>query len=774
MRVLAYSRGRGITLGMMALGGFIAGGLVLLGARPSAQQTGRPDGFISGDVASSKGAEAGVWVIAETNDLPTKFIKIVVTDDTGKFVLPELPKATYSVWVRGYGLVDSARVNATPGATLSLKADLAKTRQEAAQIYPSNYWLSLLQIPPKTAFPGTGTGPGGNGISTDVKTQAWFINRVQQGCQDHHQLGGKVTRDISHMKNFDSTQAAWDYRLKTGQRGDGMSAAADQAGRPAILKMFADWTDRIAAGEVPPAPPRPKGIERNLVLTMWDWAAENAFLHDLTSTDRRNPSVNAGGPVYAVSAGHGKVTIVDLAANSSKEITVPTREDPNTVPTRHPQTILEPSNWWGRTLHWGDTPDKKGDPHNPMMDGKGRIWMTSRIRGPVGPAWCKDGALNKYAAYFPLVDGEPRQARQASYYDPKTGKFALIDTCFGTHHLNFDSDANDTLWLSGDTNVVGWIDTKKYDETGDEQASQGWCPLVLDTNGDGTISKPWNEPGKPIDAALDTRIRTGAFFYGVASNPVDHSVWVTMIMPFPGAVVRLDRGKNPPETCIAEIYEPPLLDDFRIDKAKVEYDPMIEMGYGEEGNIIPANTGHSPRGLDVDAKGVVWTALAGSGHLANFDRRKCGTRNGPKATGQHCKEGWALSPNPGPKLKGVTDSGSADFHYFNWVDRFNTLGLGENLPMTVGTGSDSLQVQMPPATTDRARAPIERIVFRVPYPLGFYSRGMDGRIDDPNSGWKGRGLWAAFSTQILWQLEGGKGTRSKAVHFQLRPDPLAH
>ena len=117
------------------------------------------------------------------------------------------------------------------------------------------------------------------------------------------------------------------------------------------------------------------------------------------------------------------------------------------------------------------------------------------------------------------------------------------------------------------------------------------------------------------------------------------------------------------------------------------------------------------------------------------------------------------------QFKGVTDQGSADFIYFNWTDRYGTLGLGPDLPMMVGTGSDSLQVHMPKTG--------ERIILRVPYPLGFYSRGMSGRIDDPNAGWKGRGVFAAFSTQMLWQLEGGKGTRSKLVHFQMRPNPLA-
>jgi hypothetical protein len=71
---------------------------------------------IAGVVTSSKGPEAGVWVIAETKDLGTGYRKIVVTDDQGRYLLPDLPKANYSVWVRGYGLVDSAKVQAAPGS----------------------------------------------------------------------------------------------------------------------------------------------------------------------------------------------------------------------------------------------------------------------------------------------------------------------------------------------------------------------------------------------------------------------------------------------------------------------------------------------------------------------------------------------------------------------------------------------------------------------------------------------------------------------------------
>src|SRR6266576_4966553 len=102
---------------------------------------------IGGVVTGANGAEAGVWVIAETTDLPTKFAKIVVTDDQGRYLLPDLPQAAYQVFVRGYGLVDSARVSAKPGQHLDLKAVVAPDGRAAAQVYPANYWLSLLKMP---------------------------------------------------------------------------------------------------------------------------------------------------------------------------------------------------------------------------------------------------------------------------------------------------------------------------------------------------------------------------------------------------------------------------------------------------------------------------------------------------------------------------------------------------------------------------------------------------------------------------------------------------
>src|SRR5437660_10422386 len=157
-----------------------------------AQKIGPSD--IGGVVSGPKGPEAGVWVIAETTGLPTKYAKVVVTDDKGRYLIPELPKASYSVWVRGYGLVDSPKVQAAPGKALNLKALAAPSEKQAAEYYPGMYWYSMLKIPAKSEFPGT--GEKGNGISDNIKSQEQWVDTVKNACQSCHALGSAGIRKV--------------------------------------------------------------------------------------------------------------------------------------------------------------------------------------------------------------------------------------------------------------------------------------------------------------------------------------------------------------------------------------------------------------------------------------------------------------------------------------------------------------------------------------------------------------------------------------------------
>src|SRR5262245_7072260 len=173
---------------------------------------------IGGVVTGPKGPEAGVWVIAETTDLPTRYAKIVVTDDQGRYVIPDLPKAKYKVWVRGYGLVDSAKVDAEPGRQLNLTAVLAPNEKAAAEYYPPIYWYSMLRIPPKNEFPGT--GPQGNGINPGQRSQHYWLADVKSlGCISCHALGTPGTRTIPRefSKDFANSRDAWLRRVQAGQ-----------------------------------------------------------------------------------------------------------------------------------------------------------------------------------------------------------------------------------------------------------------------------------------------------------------------------------------------------------------------------------------------------------------------------------------------------------------------------------------------------------------------------------------------------------------------------
>src|SRR6266850_2535461 len=248
--------------------------------------------------------------------------------------------------------------------------------------------------------------------------------------------------------------------------------------------------------------------------------------------------------------------------------------------------LMQPSPYWGDEKIW----DSKANNHNGMIDKKGRVWFAARFRDADNPAFCKKGSDHPSAKLFPVE----RTNRQLTMLDPKNRfppfsaqQYTFVDTCFGTHHLQFGYDANETLWTSGGGPVVGWINTKMFAETGDIAKSQGWTALVLDTNGNGKRDD-YVEPNQPVDPTKDKRIT--AAFYGVAPNPADSSAWGS-VLGYPGGLLRVTLGSNPPATALSEYYEPP-------------------------------TPGYSPRGMDIDSNGVVWAPLA-SGHLASFDRRKC-------------------------------------------------------------------------------------------------------------------------------------------------------
>ena len=383
---------------------FLAVSLVVTRAQQPAAETVKIGAdAIGGVVTGPKGPEAGVWVIAETTDLGTRYIKTVVTDDRGRYVIPELPKANYDVWVRGYGLVDSPKQKMSPGKNLNLTAVTAPNAKAAAEYYPSNYWYALAQPPAKSEFPGT--GPEGNGINTNLKSQAQWLRLMKtDSCESCHPLGGKGTRTLlPALGKFNSSAEAWDRRIQSGQAGTSMLSGINQLGRPRALKMFADWTDRIAAGEYPKeAPPRPQGVERNVVITQWDWAGPTVYLHDEIASDKRNPTVNANGMIYGgLELSAPFLSVLDPVHATTSRVMLHPR-DPNTPPAA-PPSMPKPSPYWGDEVIWNG----QNNVHNPMFDEKGRVWITTTIRGQENPAWCKEGSSHPSAKLTPVGDLRP-------------------------------------------------------------------------------------------------------------------------------------------------------------------------------------------------------------------------------------------------------------------------------------------------------------------------------------------------------------------------------
>jgi hypothetical protein len=676
---------------------------------------------IGGQVTGANGPEAGVWVIAETTELPTKYAKSVVTDDQGRYVIPDLPTANYQVWVRGYGLVDSPKVRAKPGEQLNLRAVPAPDERAAAHYYPAIYWYAMMQMPPEKDFGGS------TEIPKNITRDTWRQRMGNVDCIGCHQLGQESTRTIpAQFGEFKTGAEAWMRRVGSGQTGEFMvnRLAGQLGGVP--FKYFGDWTDRVAKGELPKnKPQRPQGVERNVVVTSWEWGTEKQFTHDLISSDRRYPTVNAYGPLYgSPEYSSDEIPILDPKTHKVTFFKMPVA-DPNTPesfgPPFHASAVAkptQPSAYWGDEKIWS----QRANNHNGMFDKSGRVWFAAAVRGIENPGFCKKGSDHPSAKVFPL----DRSGRQVSMLDPKTMKYSFIDTCFGTHHPQFGYDADDTLWLSGTGPVAGWVNTKTWDETGDAAKSQGWAPFVLDTNGNGKVDE-WTEPDQPVDAGKDKRI-AGSGPYAVMPHPTDGSVWYTVgVFAGTPGFLRFD-----PKSKLSEFY------------------------------AIPKE-GIGVRGGDIDKNGVVWGS-GSNGTLVSFDRRKCkAPLNGPNATGNHCPEGFAYYKYPGPAFEGF-DNGSAEASYYTWVDQHNTVGLGENVPISTANLNDGFA-----ALKDG-----QMVMLRIPYPLGFFAKGLDGRIDDPNAGWKGRGLWSTNGDRTPWLKEGGKGSKPRAVQIQVRPDPLVH
>ena len=267
-------------------------------------------------------------------------------------------------------------------------------------------------------------------------------------------------------------------RARAGRAGrPGHERHGDRrSGRRRGLEMFARWTDRIAAGDVPPAPPRPQGVERNLVLTMWDWGGPATFAHDELTTDKRNPTANAYGPIYGVDWGNDGFLIVDPLEHTAQELRIPVLDpkvppgqgavDAGAVAVLGRQAVL---------VRPGDHQSRRDGRQGPRVD----VVAVPAAREPagvlrhasVGRARAAEEQLPA-GAVLRSEDAAVQAGQHLLRHAPRAVRATRTRRCTATASFS---------------GAIGWINTRILDETGDEAAAQGWCRGYHDINQDGKV-----------------------------------------------------------------------------------------------------------------------------------------------------------------------------------------------------------------------------------------------------------------------------------------------
>jgi hypothetical protein len=250
------------------------------------------------------------------------------------------------------------------------------------------------------------------------------------------------------------TREAFDIGIK---KATFMHITADALGRERLLDALTDWSKRIIAGETPPAPARPSGVERNVVITQWEWGDAFTYAHDEVATDKRQPTRYGGGWIYGVDLANDRMLAVDPNAHAARMYDVPTlggfatpwcEQTYQTTGRDGAPGQVAPMGFGslGCAVEAGLTSfegryDNPANPHNPMFDASGKVWITTQVRRE----WDVD--LPEFCRRETAIAGNYHH-RQLGWFDTATQSFQLIDTCFGTHHLQFDSQG--VLWTSGD------------------------------------------------------------------------------------------------------------------------------------------------------------------------------------------------------------------------------------------------------------------------------------------------------------------------------------
>ena len=573
---------------------------VPLSAQPTADPAMRvSENELGGVVAGPNGPEAGVWVIAETTELPTKFAKIVVTDERGRYLIPELPKAKYSVWVRGFGLVNSPKVEAAPGRILDLAAAAAPNEKAAAQYYPAMYWYSLLNVPQKSEFP-----------MPKIKSQGEWLNIIKTGaCNSCHALGTPGMRTIlPELGEFKTSVEAWKRRLMSGQRADRSWSATSRGSTPTrALAMFADWTDRIAAGELPFAKPaRPQGVERNVVVTLWDWASPPAYL---ARRGRDRPAQSARQRQWQdlrlARGQHGLSAGPRSGTHTASEMKHPVR-DPNTPSSKGTRWRRRPTG----------APSRSGTarPSTTTRCSTRRACLVhARVSArPPTRTTASKARMHPSAKLFPIDSERPQ------FVDVRSGdrQIHADPTCFPTHHLNFASDADRRCGpapasaracSAGSTAKC----TRRPATRRSRKAGLRSCSTPTATAGAMLCrARPAARPGEGQAGRSEhlQRRRQPGRRLGLGNG---------------AGLSRRSFGSSP--------------------------EPIRPIPRSRNSTSPPA-----PRASVRAAPTSIATAFSGcrsrADISASFDRRKCKVLNGPTATGKHCPGSWTLHPASRPAI----------------------------------------------------------------------------------------------------------------------------
>jgi len=702
-----------------------------------------PQTTLSGTIVANGG---GAWVMAMDESNPIRPRTIVVSDNQQHYEIPDLnPNKKYTVLGRAYGCEDKWIHDVSPG-NLTINLNCKISPQEAAEIYPANYWTSLVHFPATSAFPGTGPlKSSGNGINTSFTERQAYMSQFYLSCHLCHQVGTEHTREHTtafewdkilgktktpltpafppgltvpgHIPATGDTRAASGGGMFGSYRGYSGTVANNDTGwfvdspdgndiANQFARMMADWATRIEEGEVPPTPPRPTGRAAQVVIQEWDMGTPLSYSHDGISTYKEDPTVNGNGVVWAIDIGQDYLWGINPVTHEELVYKVPMLPGYNKGESN-------------QQVPWCDQPGfctwsvyhNPANPHTINMDADGMVWFTSAVaRSADRSIPGTPGFLGAACSGVPPLpySGAAHPRAGVAAFDPNTETFYLINTCGGTHHLAIDPD-DQCVWLSGDSNVL-----------------HRWCPTGPPNVGTYDF---WEITRDNIDGTP----RPG-FLYGINVAP-DGTVWAAT-PGHRGRIIHFD-----PDCDRGALGLPPRASSTGDMGCTFEY--------------VPPAPGAGPRGIDIDTNGVVHTGLGGSGHLGIFGESLC-------TTGA-CTEGWTFIEFPGPRNQGPSgeeippsERGSADWYSYNFVDQHNASGLGANASLVCGTGSDSVKAYLPTG---------EKIEYRIPYPLGTFSRLMDARIDDEDGGCKARGIWLVNSNDPAAHIEGG---HPELVHMWFR------